>query len=45
MAKAEVIEIAIFPMATPNAMIMLLVNVIRTGVLPTRPYPSVSTFV
>ena len=35
--RAEVIEIAILPMATPSAMIRLLVSVIRTGVLPTRP--------
>ena len=37
MAKAEMIEIAIFPRATPSAMIRLLVSVIITGVLPTRP--------
>ena len=45
MAKAEMMEMAIFPNATPSAMIRLLVSVMRTGVLPTRPYPSVSTFV
>ena len=37
MAKAEMIEMAIFPSATPSAMIRLLVSVIMTAVLPTRP--------
>ena len=32
MAKAEMMEMAIFPMATPSAMIRLLVSVIVTAV-------------
>ena len=46
MAKAEMMEIAIFPMATPSAMIRLFISVSQIGVPPKpRPKPSVSTCV
>ena len=44
MAKADMIEMAIFPIATPSAMIVLFISVTQSGAPPKpRPKPCVRT--